>query len=612
MTIRSPMIIVVITEAAIIILGLQGGYGASLAIATVTAGLLAIGFNLIAGFGGRLAFGNQLFFGLGAYAITIGTSHHLWDPLVGVLVAIAVCSSLAYALGRALHRLSGMLFALTTFALAFIAMGIFNTVGWLGGAAGLGETLSLRTGLLSLQFAGQWELAALGAVLVVLASAVTMWLSRSGWGARLQAGRDDPIAAETCSIDVARMQSVAWAMSAAVTAAAGIIFVQTSLTVEPTGAFGFSSGVEVVVPAIVGGLGTVAGPVLGSLIVLLAALLNQLSSSTTSIGLNNFLYGGILVLVVRLAPGGVIGLAHSFVTTVRHLSLRLPWAQRSLNDDGLALAQPTLSVAATVSVGDSRNEVGTLQLAAAQSDERCPMDDVPALSVKDVRKSFGGVTALAGVSLAVTPGEIIGLIGPNGSGKTTLFNCISGVCKVDSGEIRVQGRVVSGLSPHEVARAGVARTYQIPRLFSGTTVTGNVEVPLLWRMDRADAQQEALRALAAVGLGGVATRCPQELGLADRRRLELARAIVTGAQVILLDEVMAGLSQQEADLVGDLVSSLCRDYQIAMVVVEHVMGSLTRVCTRVVVMEQGEVLATGTPEVVLKDPAVLTAYFGEG
>jgi branched-chain amino acid transport system permease protein len=614
LTVAGPTGLITAIVVILVLVSTTNAFYGNLVIATLIAAILALAFNMIGGFGGRLAFGNQLFFGLGAYAIAVGSVHNLWPPLAGLGIGIALSFVLALGLGLILARLTGMLFALATFALALIVMGIFSVTGWLGGEAGLEEPLRLTSSITALSFSSTWELALAAGIVVILATACTTWLALSGWGAKLKSARDDRVAAETCGVNARQMQALVWGISAGITAIAGAVFLQNSLIVEPTTVFGFNSGIEVIVPAIVGGLGTVVGPVIGSGVIFVGGLLNQLSANGSSVGLSEFLYGAILVLTVRAAPGGILGLLRSAASAIQ------AWTGRpGRGAESKASTRTTASTAAeptALSAGESRRGIQTTTVGFASGAEgsRPSGKDAAApetlLRISGVSKSFGAVSALADVSFEVKSGTVVGLIGPNGSGKTTLFNCITGVIAADRGSIVLENQELVGLRPYQVARSGVARTYQTVRLFATASALENVEIPLLWRMTKAHAGQEAAAALDAVGLSGKAHQLPAALGLADRRKLELCRAIVTGSKVILLDEVMAGLSRSEAEVIGQLIASLSADKGISFVVVEHVMEQLVTVCTDAVVMDLGRVLAQGPPAEVLARPEVLRAYFG--
>jgi branched-chain amino acid transport system ATP-binding protein len=232
------------------------------------------------------------------------------------------------------------------------------------------------------------------------------------------------------------------------------------------------------------------------------------------------------------------------------------------------------------------------------------------LEVSGVRKRFGGLQALDGVSLAVEPGEIVGLIGPNGAGKTTLFHLISGFVAPDAGGVRFAGEPIAGLHPHDVCQRGLARTFQIVKPFHRLAVLENVRVGALARTRRfTDATARARDVVAFVGLDAKANVAAQALTLAERKRLELARALATEPRLLLLDEVMAGLNATETERIIEL----CRRINargIAVLLIEHVMRAVMTLSHRVVALNYGQVIAVGPPAAVAGDRRVIEAYLG--
>jgi branched-chain amino acid transport system ATP-binding protein len=238
----------------------------------------------------------------------------------------------------------------------------------------------------------------------------------------------------------------------------------------------------------------------------------------------------------------------------------------------------------------------------------------PLLALEDVTKAFAGVQAVRGVSLEVPAGAVVGIMGPNGSGKTTLFNLIAGVFRPDRGRIRLRGRDVTGLPPHRRCAQGVARTFQHVRPFPGLTAIDNVLVGLLYGRRRGsgrDAERAAGRFLALVGLGGKEHVPATRLSLIERRRLELARALATGADLLLLDEFMAGLTPAETAETMELIRRV-RDDGTTLMLVEHIVWALLDLSDRIVVLSAGEKIADGPPAAVAVAPAVVEAYLGSG
>jgi branched-chain amino acid transport system permease protein len=239
---------------------------------------------------------------------------------------------------------------------------------------------------------------------------------------------------------------------------------------------------------------------------------------------------------------------------------------------------------------------------------------VPLLECSGVEKRFGGVHALAGVSLSIAPGEIVGLVGPNGSGKSTLINVLSGVYPPTAGEVRLDARRIDRLAPHVRSHLGVARTHQIPKPFESMTVRDNVAIACMFGRTAHgvdDARRRSQEYLDFVGLAGRADALPIEINLHQRQLLELARALATQPTLLLLDEVLAGLNPVELDE-ALVVLRRINERGTAIVLVEHLMRVVTRLAPRIVVLDRGAKLADGPQDEVMNDSAVQRAYLGRG
>ncbi len=235
----------------------------------------------------------------------------------------------------------------------------------------------------------------------------------------------------------------------------------------------------------------------------------------------------------------------------------------------------------------------------------------PLLEVRGLAKRFGGLQAVRDLSFAVNEGEIVALIGPNGAGKTTVFGLLSGFLRPDAGEVRFRGRSVVGLPPHRINALGLARTFQIVRPFPRLTVLRNVTVGALARHpDPAEAERRAGAILEEVGLAAKRDQPAAGLTLAERKRLELARALATEPRLLLLDEVMAGLTATETERIVALVQAI-HARGVSILLIEHVMRAVMSLSRRVVVLDHGERIAEGPPEAVAADPQVIQAYLGE-
>jgi len=235
------------------------------------------------------------------------------------------------------------------------------------------------------------------------------------------------------------------------------------------------------------------------------------------------------------------------------------------------------------------------------------------LEGKNITKYFGGLAAVSAVDFFVDEGEIVGLIGPNGAGKTTLFNLISASLEPKPGEIRFRGKKINGLSPYQICRLGIARTFQTVKIFSNMPVMENVRIGSLFgpgkRLSAAEATKVAAEALEFVGLSDAAYTPARDLTLSAQKRLEVARALATRPSLLLLDEIMAGLNQTELNLAMELVKKI-QGRGITVIMIEHVKKAIMNICSRIIVLHHGQKIAEGTPEEVANSKTVIEVYLG--
>lgn len=234
------------------------------------------------------------------------------------------------------------------------------------------------------------------------------------------------------------------------------------------------------------------------------------------------------------------------------------------------------------------------------------------LKIENITKTFGGLTAVDNVNLQLDQGEVLGLIGPNGAGKTTLFNVVSGTFRPDSGHVIFEDKDITGKSPHHVCRLGIARTFQIVKPFAGLNVVDNVMVGAFLRTNsRQRAEQQAREIVDYVGLGNQANIPAHSLTIARRKRLELARALATEPKLLLLDEVMAGLTPTESSEIIEFIRKMRNELNITLLVIEHVMKVIMSLSDRVAVLHHGQLIAVDAPASIASNPGVIDAYLGK-
>jgi branched-chain amino acid transport system permease protein len=530
--------------------------------------VLATSWNVLSGYSGYFSFGHGAFFGVGVYTTAALAGKLGWNFLWTLPLAALTATVLGVALGAVVFRvraLRGELFALLTLAITFVLATIaLNAVD-----GGPGIMVNVDIPKLAPTASGVIYLMMLAAAALTLWTAYAMYHSRFGTG--LFAIHDDEDVAEVMGVPTYRFKLAAFAISCALAGLAGgihAIFV-SYVTVAET--FSIALAVNVVLMAALGGTRHWLGPAVGA--VAITVLLYAFTGGNTAVA-GRALSGLILIVVIVAMPAGILG---EILKRFRREKV----------------VQPVV-------------ETGNAPRQAIQ-----PSAD-PLLVARGVAKAFKGVQALASVDLEVRRGEILGLVGPNGSGKSTLINVVSGHYVADAGSIRLEGGELVGRPAHRIARAGIARTYQIPRPFPQLTVLQNVALPPMFGqvvMDRAAAEREAWRWLAFTGLEAKAHRLPSDLNLHERKFLELARALASRPKLLFLDEVLSGLTPAEMGGALRLIRAI-RDQGATIVFVEHVMRAVMELTDRVVVLTYGKAIASGAPREVMRNPEVVSAYLG--
>ncbi|WP_019903156.1 branched-chain amino acid ABC transporter ATP-binding protein/permease [Methylobacterium sp. 77] len=565
-----PLVILALTAAGIGLVAVTDGYSYFIIALVALTTLAGTGLNVLLGLTGLISFGHAGFYAIGAYASAIltlsGISFWLALPAAGLLSAV-----LGGLLSIPAMRVKGPYLAMVTIAFGFIVEhGLIEGGALTGGQNGLviatGPTLFGHPFL-------ERELA----ILSVLGAGLALYgfhrLARSRLGLAMRAVRDADVAASSLGFDPVRVKTLAFMISAALTGLAGAVLPPLMLFIAPS-SFPFTQSILFVLSVVVGGAGTVLGPLFGALVTVL------LPETLSGLAEYRLLFFGLATLVVLwLVPAGIVG------SLARLLPRRASeTAPKSAGDVASYLAQ-------------QRSE---------------------ALSVEGIGITFGGIKAAQDVSLSAAPGAVTSIIGPNGAGKTTVLNMVSGFYRPSAGAIRLAGqdgagRNLAGLPAHRIARAGIARTYQTTRLFGSLSVLDNVALAIapgrLFRVGMRGDSAEAAALLAFVGYAGALHRPAAELPHVDRRLVEIARALAGRPRVLLLDEPAAGLTRADTDRLGELLRRIAR-CGVVVVLVEHDMPLVMGISDHILVMDAGRPIARGDAATVRADPGVLRAYLG--
>jgi branched-chain amino acid transport system permease protein len=535
--------------------------------------VLATSWNILSGYSGYFSFGHGAFVGTGVYATAVLATVFDVPFLMTLPAAAAIAALLGVGIGAVVFRvgrLRGELFALLTLAVTFvIATIVLNTP--IDGGPGI---LMSGVALPAIMPSASSTFYVLALVLLAATLAIAYGICHAKLGLGLFAIHDDEDAAEVLGVPTYRYKLAAFGVSCAIAGVAGGIHAMFISYVTVGETFSIVVPLNVVLMSVLGGTRHWLGPTVGATVI--TPLLYAFTTSDYPV-VGRATVGLILIVVILFMPDGLLG----------------------------RLARPRVKARAPAAPhAEPRRADGAR---ASEPGDRTFLD------VKDLSKAFKGLRALEGVNLRVDRGEILGLVGPNGSGKSTLINVVSGHYRADAGRILFRGTDLARLEAHRIARAGVARTYQIPRPFAHLSVLQNVALPARFghaALDRATAEREAWYWLEFTGLATKAGATPDALNLHQRKFLELARALASRSDLLLLDEVLSGLTPSEID---DAIRTIrdIRDLGASIVFVEHVMRAVMELTDRIVVLNHGRVIAEGLPDEVMRRPEVVTAYLGK-
>jgi branched-chain amino acid transport system permease protein len=558
--------------------------------------ILTAGLNLPVGLTGQISLCQAAFWGLGAYfsAIAVeqlGMSVWLALPLAGLFAGL-----FGVLIGLTTRRVAGDYLALVTLGFGEVVRIVaLNWMGLTRGPMGITNIPAPNPihlfGITTLRFDAYEPYY----YLLLAAAAIVLWItyriihSRVGLAMRSVAG--NAIAAESLGVNISYYKILAFTLSAVYAGCAGSLYVHLVRFVSPE-SFSFLASVTMLSMVIVGGMGSLVGVVVGSAVLtIVSELLRDLQVWRM------ILYGLLLTSAMVFMPRGIVGLVRQKLRQAR---------------------PPARPVAAAAPIADTTPIAAQPRPAAA--------DDRPALQLRGVTISFGGLVAVQNVNMDVAAGSIHSIIGPNGAGKTTLFNLITGVYRPDQGEILVRGRPVQNLPPHEIARHGVARTFQTTRLFPELTVMENMRVaqhiktrtnvitavirpPAVAREER-ESLALARNILQMMDLEGMEDRLPSEIDYASQRRLEIALGIATGSHILLMDEPAAGMNPAETVALMQLIRRI-RAREMTVILIEHEMQVVMNISDRVTVLNYGQKIAEGTPAEMQNNALVVEAYLGK-
>jgi branched-chain amino acid transport system permease protein len=543
--------------------------------------ILALSWNILSGYSGYFSFGHGAFFGIGMYT-SAGLAANLNWPFLWTLPAAALMAALlGMGLGVVVFRVKsvrGELFALLTLAVTFVVGTIVLNTRIDGGPGIYLNAVAVPA--IGPSASSSLYLMALAGAIATMLIAYKVQASKLGIG--LFAIHDDEDVAEVMGVPTFRYKLMAFALSCSLAGLAGGIHALFVSYVTAGETFNITVPLTVVLMSVLGGTRHWAGPAVGATFI--TGLLFLSAGSNPVAG--KAAVGVILIVVILFMPNGILGFFFKRRVAVQGAVRAGPGAVAPLATANAPAAEP---------VHQARQAAPKVLL------------DVQSLS-----KAFTGVQALDQVSLQVHEGEILGLLGPNGSGKSTFINVVSGHYAASGGAIFFEGQQLAGLPAHRIAQAGIARTYQIPRPFAHMSVLQNVALVAMFggaALNHRQATEEAWKWLEFTGLQDKANALPDDLNLHQRKFLELTRALASRPRLVLLDEVLSGLTPGEINEAIALIRKI-RERGATIVFVEHVMRAVMALADRVAVLNHGKLIAVGPSQEVMRNPEVVRAYLG--
>ncbi len=554
--------------------------------------LAGVAWNLMAK-AGQISLGHSAFVGIGAYGFTVLLREGGMSPWTGMAIGMGAAAVVAFVIGLPTFRLKGFYFTLATISFPLILELLVSHYG----EPELTVPFHPENQWKFMEFSNAHTYVWVGLGMLIVALLISELIDVTSFGFALRAIRDNEVLARAVGIRTVAWKSAAFMISAALSAAMAVLWVKAVLRVTVAEeVFGITVVIVMLSVAFVGGVGMTWGPVVGAAFLIPLAMFLDDSIGEAVPGAQELVYAAALVLVALLIPRGILPAAGR---GCRWLATRLGSTPGSPVRQSLQrVVAPPPRPSPLLSVPRRPRRPAVLPQAG----------EAPVLEVDSVAKSFGANRVLSDVSFTVAAGTRVGIIGPNGAGKTTLFNIMTAHLRADAGRIRFKSIPIDRIRAPRRYELGISRTFQVPQGFGLMSPLDNVVVAAIGASVRHPVDA-SMAMLERVGLTSKALGQLSALTVAETKSLELARAMVSEPELLLLDEPLAGLNEAERDRFFGIVDDLVAPHT-AIVVIEHSVRSLVRYAESVVALDEGRIIAHGSPDDVVSDPRVIEAYLG--
>lgn len=567
-------------------------YEQSVLILCLLFAIMASGWNIVSGLTGYVSLGHSVFLGLGMYTGSLLSKATGVPTYYFFLVSMLVTMLVALLIGTVILRTRSHSFVIITIAVLLSAQLIAsNWRSFTGGTEGL----IFKSPSWARQLGNTPYYYMLFAILL-MTIALVWFIMNSRLGAGFTAIRDDEAKAASIGVNTTQYKIIAYSLSAAPFGLAGAVYAQYLGFVNPIGSFNMLLSVYLVLAALVGGKGTLWGPIVGGFIIALANEGTTVFSGGVSARV--LLMGLVLVSTVMFVPQGLLNSIKSIL-------------------DRRGSSKKSVAFIDQASIAETTKDIPIDRIIRHHSSRAIQSDSESILQITNLHKSFGGVKAVSGVTLDVKRGSITGLIGPNGSGKTTLFNCITGSYGVDEGSVILNGEDISKLNPWVRAHKGLGRTFQITKLFKSMNVLDNLVAPLedrsikkmLANKIQGEDVDRARDVLSFMGLSAFENSKVGALSFGQQKLVEFAQILMLRPEIIMLDEPASGINPILIERLSSAIRKL-NEAGTTFLIVEHNIPLVLSLCDYVHVLSAGELMLSGTPETVRNDESVIEAYLG--